>query len=165
MSVDRIALHAAVLALALLLGCADEHSAVADPVSLDGLLAAPAVAVTPQEGGRTFALGGRHTDVQRGLLLDRLIGQVVEWEIRVYDIEYSDGLYRVLSQPLAEDRGDDGFGVLRARAVVSPTNESDHALLRSLQTDDAIRVRGQVRSIEMRLLLLLEPAVLAKARP
>ena len=165
MSGDRRALPTAVLAFALLAGCGSEHRPTTEPLRPDGLLAAPAVAVTPQEVGRTFALGGRHTDVQREDLLNHLIGRAVEWELRVYDIEFEDGVYHVISQPLSEDPAGGGFGVLRARAVVSPINESDHATLRSVQTDDLIRVRGQVQSIEMRLLLLLEPAVLVPGRP
>ena len=155
----------AALALALLGGCGDEGRRTVEPQDLDALLERPAVPLTPQEAGRTFALGGRHTDVQREIMVKQLVGQVVQWEIRVYDITHRNGVYQVLSQPLAEGASGDGLNVLRVQAMVSPMHEGDHTTLRSAQTDDLITVRGQVRSIELRTLVLVEPAVLVTKAP
>jgi hypothetical protein len=160
MTLARRALPLCLLALALLGACESEHRGVTEQAPLDALHVAPTSGVAPQEVGRTFALGGRHTDVQREALLVQLIGQVVEWEIRVYEVRHRDRAYRVLSQPLADGDAGSGFNVLRAHAIVTPMSDSDHAALRSVQTDDAITVRGQVQGIELRTLVLIEPAVL-----
>ena len=158
-------LAVAAFALAQLGGCGDEGRRTVEPQDLDALLERPAVPLTPQEVGRTFALGGRHTDVQREIMVKQLVGQVVQWEIRVYDITHRNGVYQVLSQPLSEGASGDGLNVLRVQALVAPMHEGDHTTLRSAQTDDLITVRGQVQSIELRTLVLVEPAVLVTKAP
>ena len=158
-------LAVAAFALAQLGGCGDEGRRTVEPQDLVALFERPAVPLTPAEVGRTFALGGPHTDVQREVMIKQLVGQVVQWEIRVYDITHRNGLYQVLSQPLSEGASGDGLNVLRVQAMVSPMHEGDHTTLRSAQTDDVVTLRGRVQSIELRALVLVGPAVLTRKAP
>ena len=155
----------AALTLALLGGCGEKGHRTVEPQELAALFERPTVPLTPEEVGRTFALGGRHTDVQREIMVKQLVGQVVQWEIRVYDITHRNGVYQVLSQPLSEGASGDGLNVLRVQAMVSPMHEGDHTTLRSAQTDDVVTLRGRVQSIELRALVLVGPAVLTRKAP
>lgn len=153
----------ALTASAVLLGCdAATAPGGAPPAAgaLDEIRVAQAVNVTPEEVAETLALGGDYTDLQRDLLRERLVGGVVEWTLKVYDIAYRDGTYEVVSQPF-DVRSADAVNLLRASLRVYPQRDRDHEVLRGAKTNVAIRVRGRVRSITLRTLVVVDPAVLA----
>jgi hypothetical protein len=88
------------LACAALSGCGP----TAEPVNWSSVEAEIGVieaempsAVTPAQTGEVFALGSAATDLQRGLLEDELVGAVIEWDITVYEVDYENGFYRVIS--------------------------------------------------------------------
>ena len=119
---------------------------------------APRSERTTVELAEAFALNSRSTDVQREALRDEVAGRRVEWEIRVYEVGYADGRYTVTSQPIAV-RNAEAVPLLRVQASVVPRTDDDHALLRSVKTDDAIRLRGIVQEIRARTVVAMVPAV------
>ena len=119
---------------------------------------APRSERTTVELAEAFALNSRSTDVQREALRDEVVGRRVEWEIRVYEVGYADGRYTVTSQPIAV-RNAEAVPLLRVQASVVPRTDNDHTLLRSVQTDDSIRLRGIVQEIRARTVVAMVPAV------
>ena len=115
--------------------------------------------VSPEQVAEVFALGSDSTDLQRDLLLKDLIGSVVEWNLRVYDIGFADGMYKVTSQPIPI-RSKEAVNMLRATISVYPQSERDHEALRTAKTNDKIRIRGKVQDVVLRTAVVIEPAIL-----
>lgn len=148
-----------------LLGAAAGCAPVADPSA--GLSVADAVALiektprselTPEAVADAFALNTRTTDVQREMLETSLVGHTVEWQLRVYEVSFEGGRYKVTSQaiPIAEA---DAVPLLRVVAFLLPQSETDDALLRTVKTDDVIRIRGIVQEIQLRTIVVVVPGV------
>lgn len=146
-----------------LLGCdyflGDAQSGSLTAEEIAGLYDAKSANLTPEEVAETFALGGDFTDVQRDLLRQKLVGSVVEWEVRVYNVESRGRAYDVLSQPFAV-RSSDAINLLRASIRIYPQSERDRDVLLGAKTDDAIRVRGRVEGIALRAVLFIDPSIL-----
>ena len=119
---------------------------------------APTIKIAPQEVAEAFALWSDATDLQRELIEEDLIGSVVEWEIRVYDVSLSEGIYRILSRPI-EIRSEEAVPLLRVIALVHAQNEMDRELLRMIKTDDVVLIRGMVRDVLLRVVIVIDPAV------
>ena len=47
--------------------------------------------ITPEAVAETFVLGGTATDLQREIMKKALVGSVVEWDLVVYEVAYSEG--------------------------------------------------------------------------
>lgn len=129
------------------------------PAQVDEALAKSPSTVTFAEVARTFALGSKHTDLQRDLLRERLTGNVVLWRLRVYDIQQGDGTYTITFQPVPI-ADSDAANQVRVVAVVTPRGDADVATLEAAVTDSEITVRGQTQSIILRTVVILSPAVL-----
>ena len=129
---------------------------VAEAVAL--IEQAPRSDLTPETVAEAFALGTRATNVQREMLDSKLVGHVVEWDLRVYDVDLADGRLTVTSRaiPIADA---EAVPLLRVMAFVLPQNEADDALLRAVKTDDLIRIRGIVQEIRLRTVVVIVPAV------
>lgn len=115
--------------------------------------------VTPEQVSEVFALGSDSTDLQRDLLSKELIGSVVEWNIQVYEIDFTDGVYKVTTQLLSV-KSKHAVNLLRATIFIHPQNEPDHDLLRKAKTNDMIKIRGRVRDLVLRTVVVIEPAFL-----
>jgi hypothetical protein len=50
--------------------------------------------------------------------------------------------------------------LLRASVFVVPSGDNDHDLMRKTKTNDTITIRGRVRDIVLRTVIVIEPAVL-----
>lgn len=158
----------ATLATALLTGCggADEPSdavqSQAPAFTLADLEAAKPVTVTPEQLAETFALGSKSTDLQRELLEKEVSGQVVEWDLQLYEVSLEGDIYTVSTQPVpVEDT--DTVNLIRIIAVVRARNAEEAAYLRAVKTGDPIRLRGRVTGIALRTAVVLEPAVVVSA--
>ena len=121
-------------------------------------MAATPVDVAPLTVSETFALGSRSTDLQRELLEKQLVGQVVDWTLKLYEVELENGVYTVSSDALQEEAAE-GVPLIRVVASVRARNETEHAYLRTVKTGDTIHLRGRVTGIVLRTALLLDPAV------
>lgn len=147
-------------------GCGPPIDSIDSP-SLDAEIAslrdARLSALTPEEVAEAFALGTRATKVQREMLESELVGSVVEWDLTVYEVSYEDGAYKVLSRAIPIE-SEEAAPLLRVAAFVYPEGEADHELLRTVQTDEVIRVRGRVREIQLRTVLVVWPGLVVGTR-
>ncbi len=149
--------------LVSLVGCGDEPSGNQPQPSaaeqLAEITSTKTNPVAPEQVSEVFALGSEFTDLQRDILRKELVGSVVEWDIQVYEIEYTDGVYKVTSQPIPI-KSKQAINMLRASFAVYPQDERDHELLRKAKTNDRIKIRGKVQDLVLRTVVLIEPAVL-----
>lgn len=119
---------------------------------------APKSDVALDDLAEAFALNSRSTDVQCERLEQALVGRAVQWPFLVYEVEAADaGRYKVTSQaiPIQEPGA---TPLIRVVAFVEPRNERDVQLLERVKTDDRIELRGVVREIRLRTVVVLGPA-------
>lgn len=121
----------------------------------------PVMPMALQEVVDTYVLGGTRTDLQREVLTAKLVGSVVVWRFKVYDIAKEDGRYRVMSE-LMDVKEPGAFGKLTVVAFVTPKDEQDVQTLLKLQTGSEVEIRGQVDGVTMRTALVLSPAELVR---
>jgi hypothetical protein len=114
--------------------------------------------VTPEAVAETFALGTNATDVQREMMEKALIGSVVEWDLVVYEVAYADGRYELTSQPIPI-QSEHGVPLVHVLAYLHAQGPADDAFLRSMKTDDPIRIRGVVQDIFLRTMVKVGPGV------
>jgi len=115
--------------------------------------------VAPEQVSEVFALGSEFTDLQRDILCKKLVGDVLDWDIKVYEIDYADAIYKVTSQPIPI-KSKQAVNMLQASFSVCPQNERDHDLLRKAKTNDRMKIRGKVQDVALRTVVLIKPAVL-----
>ncbi|MFZ4986609.1 MAG: hypothetical protein ACOYLF_14205 [Blastocatellia bacterium] len=160
------------LAAAALLGCSPVAltgcSPALAPESPDGsvreavarLATLKPVGTDPDAVAETFALDTRSTELQREALEKQLLGQPVQWPIKVYEVAQDGEAYKILSQPIPIT-DPSATPLLRVLAVVFPQSDQDRSAIASLRTGDTVAVKGFVRSITLRTVLTVHPAVLA----
>ena len=133
-------------------------------VVLAALQAATPNPVTPEAVAETFALGTNATDVQREIMKQDLVGSVVEWDLVVYEVEYAEGKYAVTSQPI-QIPSPNALQLVSVVAWVRSRGPDDDAFLRSVKTDEPIRIRGVVQGIRFRTVVAIGPAVVVGSTP
>ena len=139
-----------------------EQAQAQEPVfTLADLEAAKPVAVTPEQVAETFALGSKSTDLQRELLEKEVSGQVVEWDLQLYEVSLEGDIYTVSTQPVPVEDGDT-VNLIRIIATVRARSPEEHAFLRAVKTGDPIRLRGRLTAIALRTAVVLDPAVVVK---
>ena len=162
--IPALAAIAALSAAALLSACGgndaqQEQTQAQEPAfTLADLEAAKPVAVTPEQVAETFALGSRSTDLQRELLEKEVSGQVVEWDLQLYEVQLEGDIYTVSSNPIPI-KNDGAMNLSRVVAEVRARTPEEHAFLRAVKTGDPIRLRGRVTAIALRTAVVLDPAV------
>jgi hypothetical protein len=109
-----------------------------------------------------LALNTRSTEVQREALEKQLVGNVVQWRLKVYEVTQDGEAYKILSQPIPVSEPG-ATPLLRVLAVVFPQSAQDRSAVEALRTGDTVAVKGFVRSITLRTVLTVHPAVLAGA--
>jgi hypothetical protein len=110
----------------------------------------------------TLALNTRSTEVQREALEKQLVGNVVQWPVKVYEVAQDGEAYKILSQPIPIT-DPNATPLLRVLAVVFPQSELDRNAIEALRTGDTVAVKGFVRSVTLRTVITIHPAVLAGA--
>ena len=160
-----LAAIAALSAAALLSACggndAQQAQAEEPAFTLADLEAAKPVAVTPEQVAETFALGSKSTDLQRELLEKEVSGQVVEWDLQLYEVSLEGDVYTVSTQPVPV-ADSDTVNLIRIIANVRARTPEEHAFLRAVKTGDTIRLRGRLTAIALRTAVVLDPAVVVK---
>jgi hypothetical protein len=121
----------------------------------------PVLHVELQEVVDTYVLGGNRTDLQRDAMSAKLVGAIVSWRFKVYDIAKEDGRYRVISE-LMDGSVAGAFGKFGVVAFIAPKDESDGEILLNLQTGNEIEIRGRVDGVSARTALVLSPAELVR---
>ena len=162
-----------VLTLSVLIaGCgevADPGNAAADntpaETSIDEVIAAIQAAtpspITPEAVAETFALGTNATDIQREMMEKALVGSVVEWDLVVYEVAYSEGRYELTSQPIAIP-SQDAVQLVHVLAYLQAQSPDDDAFLRGVKTGDPIRIRGLVQDVFLRTMVKIGPGILIR---
>lgn len=170
----RIATGVAAVALSLMLtGCGevqppanvppDEAPAqmtIEEAIAL--IEAATPSPITPEAVAETFALGTTATDVQREMMKQELVGSVVEWDLVVYEVEYAEGKYEVTSQPIPI-KSQDAVQLVHVLAYIQARTPEDEVFLRSVKTDDPIRIRGLVQDVFFRTMVKIGPAMVVRS--
>jgi len=114
--------------------------------------------VTPEAVAETFAFRTTATDVQRELMEQALVGSAVEWDLLVYDIAYADGMYELTSKRIPI-HSEEALPLVHVLARIYARGAEDEAFLRSVRTDEPIRIRGVVQDVFFRTRVVIEPAV------
>lgn len=107
-----------------------------------------------------LAFNTRSTEVQRDALEKQLVGNAIQWSIKVYEVTQDGEAFKILSQPVPII-DPNATALLRVLAVVFPQSEQDRSAIAALRTGDTVAVKGFVRSITLRTVLTVHPAVLA----
>lgn len=111
-----------------------------------------------------FSLGGNATDLQRELIHKQLVGSVVRWTVKIYEISSADGgNYRVVSEPPLTDTTK-GMSLLHVQAIVTPRSAADIQAMQSAKTGDSIVIKGRVQDIVLRGAVVIQPAILVEAK-
>ena len=141
-------------------GEAPPPNATSEPAqTVQALKDTPVMPIALQEVVDTYVLGGNRTDLQREAMTAKLVGSVVIWRFKVYDIAKEDGRYRAMSE-LMDGTEPGAFGKFTVVAFVSPNEEQDIQALLKLTTGSEITVRGKVEGITLRTAIILSPAEL-----
>ena len=121
--------------------------------------------ITPEAVAETFVLGGTATDLQREIMKKALVGSVVEWDLVVYEVAYSEGRYEITSEPI-QIKSPAPVQLVAVVAWIQSQGPEDDALLRSVKTGDPIRIRGLVQDVFLRTMVKIGPGVVvSKADP
>jgi hypothetical protein len=115
--------------------------------------------ITLKEVVDSYVLGGTRTDLQRDAMTAKLVGAIVSWRFKVYDVAKEDGRYRVMSE-LMNGSDASAFGKFTVVAFVTPRDDQDVQTLLQLQTGSEVEIRGQVNGVTVRTALVLSPAEL-----
>lgn len=111
-----------------------------------------------------FSLGGNATDLQRELMHKQLMGSVVRWTVKIYEISSAEGgNYRVVSDPPLTDTTK-GLSLLHVQAIVTPRSDADIQVLKSAKTGDSMVIKGRVQDIVLRGAVVIQPAILEKTK-
>jgi hypothetical protein len=121
----------------------------------------PVLPMSLQEVVDTYVLGGTRTDLQRDAMTAKLVGAIVSWRFKVYDVAKEDGRYRVMSE-LMNGSVAGAFGKFGVVAFIAPRDEHDVEMLLKLQTGHEVEIRGRVDGVSARTALVLSPAELVR---
>lgn len=135
------------------------YRAPLDPIS-ELVSAKPSPLQPYGELAELFALGGRHTDLQRENKLREIRGQIVQWTLPVYDISRSGNRYRIQTKSTMLALPRDTPRHVGTFILITPRNDLDVRMIEALKTDDMVAVKGRISDVTMRN-LVLDPAVLA----
>ena len=117
----------------------------------------PVMPMTLQEVVDSYVLGGTRTDLQRDAMTAKLVGAIVSWRFKVYDVAKEDGRYRVMSE-LMNGSDANAFGKFTVVAFVTPRDDQDVQALLKLRTGAEVAIRGRVDGVSVRTALVLSPA-------
>ncbi|MEN9842926.1 MAG: hypothetical protein RLZZ612_755 [Pseudomonadota bacterium] len=154
----------AILLSTLLAACGDAPSpnTPSEPVqTTQAWTDTPVIPIALQEVVDTYVLGGTRTDLQRDAMSAKLVGAIVSWRFKVYDVAKEDGRYRVMSE-LMNGSDANAFGKFTVVAFVTPRDDQDVQALLKLQTGSEIEISGRVDGVTVRMALVLSPAELVR---
>lgn len=99
-----------------------------------------------------FSIVSGYTNVQRENSEEYLKGKIVQWTLPVYDVsKKKENIYKVLTRSESGSVGT--YVTLYARSA------QDVALVEGLMTDDAVTIKGKVKEVKLRT-IIIDPAIL-----
>ena len=105
-----------------------------------------------------FALGSKHTDLQRENKLNEIKGQIVEWTLPVYEVRRAGDGYKIQTQTKVR-LGAFGSELVGAFVSVTPRSDQDRQVIEALKTDDLVTFKGRIAGVSLRH-FEIRPAVL-----
>jgi hypothetical protein len=113
------------------------------------------------EFSEIFMLGSDYTDLQREKTANKVVGTNVIWDLPVYEVSLTDGVYKVVTQS-GLMTGDANRKLLNATVFIYPQNDDDRQTMDALKTNDTISFKGRVVDVRLRSLVIVNPAILVK---
>ncbi len=154
------------LCVAVLTGCGDDSANPIQPDSYNEVVrnfkSETVNEVSFEAVSETFMLGSNHTDLQREIMRKKLVGSVVKWNLPVYEISLTDGIYKVNTK--TNILNGSKKPILPAVVYITPKNDAERLALEALKTNDVIAFKGRVADILFRTAVIINPAVLEKYR-
>ena len=105
-----------------------------------------------------FALGSKNTDLQRENKLKEIQGQVVQWQLPVYEVSRSGDGYKVQTKTGIKV-GPFGQDLVGTFIYITPRDDAERRAIEALKTGDVILVKGRIAGSWLRS-LELKPAIL-----
>lgn len=110
-----------------------------------------------------FQFGGDATDVQRENAEAAIKGQVVDWQLRVFEVKRKGDKYQIVTESSLANLFT-GPATASTRIILTPRDQSERTIIEALKTGDKLRIKGRIKGVTMRS-LDIEPAVLWAATP
>lgn len=105
-----------------------------------------------------FALGSNNTDLQRDNKLNEIRGQIVQWQLPVYEVSRSGDGYKVQTQTSVRV-GPFGQDLIGTFIYITPRDDAERRKIEALKTDDHILFKGRISGSSLRS-LEIKPAML-----
>ncbi|MDP1548349.1 MAG: hypothetical protein Q8L87_20230 [Anaerolineales bacterium] len=165
-----IGIVAGVLGLVVIAGMVGKSSGdkgtTVDPLA-ELASAAPSNLQPTGELSEIFSLGSKNTDLQRENKLKEITGQIVEWQLPVYEVAKKGDVYRVQTGA-SVNIGQGRPGSVGTFVDVTPRTDADRKVIEALKTGDVISFKGRIagssfRSLEIKPALLYSGAPVAQA--
>lgn len=152
-----IALVALVI-LGVIFEPSEEEKAQKLASTIEGIANAQSANISPTgELARIFKLDSKHTDIQREKAEKKIIGQVIQWALPVYEVNKRSKGYRIQTSGAQAIMG--GTPRVGAFITIYPMNEQESSYIENLKTDDIISFKGKITGTTMRN-IDIDPAIL-----
>lgn len=109
-----------------------------------------------------FALGSKNTNLQRENKLKEIKGQIVQWQLPVYEVSRSGDIYKVQTQTSIRV-GSYGQDLVGTFIYITPRDDAERQTIEALKTDDLILFKGRIFDSSLRS-LEIKPAILVVQR-
>ena len=109
-----------------------------------------------------FAFGSNYTDLQRELKLAKIVGQVVQWKLPVFEVKRDGNGYMI--QTSSKSGFLNGSKLTGTFIHITPVDDDDRRLVEKLKTGETISFKGVVRGTTMRN-IDIQPAILFNEPP
>lgn len=105
-----------------------------------------------------FALGSKNTNLQRDNKIKEIKGQIVQWQLPVYEVSRSGDNYKVQTQTGLRV-GHFGQDLVGTFVYITPRNNAERRAIEALKTGDPILFKGRISGSSLRS-LEIKPAIL-----
>lgn len=126
--------------------------------------AQPSALQAEGELSELFAFGSKNTDLQRENKLKEIKGQVVQWQLPVYEVSRSGDGYKVQTKTGVRV-GPFGQDLVGTFIYITPRDDAERRAIEALKTGDAILVKGRIAGSSLRSLELKPALLVTQATP
>jgi hypothetical protein len=107
-----------------------------------------------KELAEMFSFGSKYTDLQRGNKSKELVGEIIEWEMTVYDVKKRSGYYYInINDGLSSNN------INVSNVDLYPQTEEEVEMVESLTEGTKIKVKGYIKDTILRN-FTISPAIL-----
>ena len=151
--VKGIIVIAIIIVLAAIFGPSKEEQNKQAQDKLQSFIESPIDNISGGELKEIFEFGSKSTDIQRENKEKELIGKIVKWNVKVYEVTKTGYGYRIQTSKTSDMVG--------TFTNIAPQNEEDKTYIEGLQTDNFITVKGKITGTSMRH-ISLKPAMIIR---